>query len=227
MSVEAINRPATAEPPRITERGRKAVTKAAQRQQSTRRLLDLARREFIAKGYDATTVDQIAAGAGLSKGAVYFYFKSKANLLLARIDEAEQLTVQPGVTAIRQAAGSARDQLVAFVHSQSLVGQRHADRMLLLTLMSIEFSGRGGPIEARLRAVHDTMAGLLTEVVSAGQTEGVIAATLPTRELASVIMAVNQGCFIEWYRRREELSGAALVRALRTTVLHGILLPGS
>lgn len=190
---------------------------------SVARLMDLARREFIAKGYEATTVEAIAAGAGMSKGAVYFYFKSKANLLLALVDEAERLTVEPAVTAVRDAGGSARDRLVAFLHSQSLVGQRYADRMMLVILMSIEFHGRGGPIEERLRAVHDTVTRLLTEVVADGQREGVIPAELPTREVASVVMAVNQGCFLEWYRRGDELRGVDLVRALRTTVLHGVL----
>lgn len=185
--------------------------------------MDLARREFIAKGYEATTVEAIAAGAGMSKGAVYFYFKSKANLLLSLVDEAERLTVEPSVKAVRDAGGSARDRLVAFLHSQSLVGQRYADRMMLVILMSIELHGRGGPIEERLRGVHDTVTGLLTEVVADGQREGVIAAGLPTREIASVVMAVNQGCFLEWYRRGDELHGADLVRALRTTVLHGVL----
>lgn len=190
---------------------------------SVARLMDLARREFIAKGYEATTVEAIAAGAGMSKGAVYFYFKSKANLLLSLLDEAERLTVEPAVTAVRDAGGSARDRLVAFLHSQSLVGQRYADRMMLVILMSIEFHGRGGPIEERLRAVHDTVTRLLTEVVADGQREGVIPAELPTREVASVVMAVNQGCFLEWYRRGDELRGVDLVRALRTTVLHGVL----
>ncbi|MGH3098784.1 MAG: TetR/AcrR family transcriptional regulator [Streptosporangiales bacterium] len=201
--------------------------KAQQRRESVGRLMDLARRELIAKGYEATTVEQIAAAAGLSKGAVYFYFKSKANLLLALIDDAERCTVEPAVTAVRETDGSARDKLVAFLHAQSLVGQQYADRMMLVILMSIEFHGRGGQVEERLKAVHDAMTTLLVDVVAAGQRAGTIAGGVPARELASVVMAVNQGCFLEWYRRRDELRGVDLVRALRTTVLHGVLAPDS
>jgi AcrR family transcriptional regulator len=199
--------------------------KAQQRRASTERLMELARERFIASGHDATTVEEIAAAAGMSKGAVYFYFKSKANLLMALLDEAEKLVVTPAIEAVGDANGSAHEQLVAFLHAQSLVGQRHADRMLLLILMSIEFHGRGGPIEERLRSVQGRLTALLTEVIARGQQVGDLAAVLPTRETASVIMAVNQGCFLEWYRRNDELRGVDLVRALRQTVLHGVLGP--
>lgn len=187
--------------------------------------MDVARQQFIAEGYDATTVDEIAATAGMTKGAVYFYFKSKANLLLALLDEAERLTVEPAVSAVDTAAaeGSARDQIVAFLHSQSLAGAEHADRMLLVILMSAELYGRPGELDTRLRSINDRMQQLLASVVTEGKRTGEFTSDVPTAELVSVILAVNQGCYLEWYRRRDELHGEDLVRALRTVVLHGVL----
>lgn len=182
-----------------------------------------ARQRFIAQGYNATTLEDIAAPAGLSKGAIYFYFKSKANLLLALLDEAERLTVEPAVKAVRETKGSARDQMVAFLHSQSLAGQTYADRMLLIILMSVEMYRCGGEIEERLTAINDTMKKLLCQIVTAGKRDGAFATSVPTKELASVILAVNQGCFLEWYRNSDDMNGHDLVRALRTMVLHGVL----
>jgi AcrR family transcriptional regulator len=46
-------------------------------------LLDCAQRLFFARGYDNTTVNDIIREAGLSKGAFYHYFDSKAALLEA------------------------------------------------------------------------------------------------------------------------------------------------
>ncbi len=42
---------------------------------------------FSQKGYAKTTFDEIAARAGFTKGAVYWYFKNKADLLAALIVE--------------------------------------------------------------------------------------------------------------------------------------------
>ena len=41
------------------------------------RLLESAKTLFSQRGYYATSVEDIVESAGLSKGAFYFYFKSK------------------------------------------------------------------------------------------------------------------------------------------------------
>ncbi len=57
--------------------------------QETRRaqILDAAIRCFADKGYFGTTVDDIAALTGLSKGAIYHHFHSKRDILLAVFEE--------------------------------------------------------------------------------------------------------------------------------------------
>jgi len=47
-------------------------------------ITDAARKLFIEKGFDETTMDDIAREAGFAKGTVYLYFKSK-NELMAHI----------------------------------------------------------------------------------------------------------------------------------------------
>ena len=49
-------------------------------------ILTAALDEFIAKGFDSARIEDIAAKAGLSKGAVYLYFDSKEALLRALIE---------------------------------------------------------------------------------------------------------------------------------------------
>jgi len=51
------------------------------------RLLESAKRLFSQKGYYATSVEDIVASAGLSKGAFYFYFKSKEELFKSLVEE--------------------------------------------------------------------------------------------------------------------------------------------
>jgi AcrR family transcriptional regulator len=51
------------------------------------RLLESAKTLFSQKGYYATSVEDIVASAGLSKGAFYFYFKSKEELFKSLVEE--------------------------------------------------------------------------------------------------------------------------------------------
>ena len=197
--------------------------KAAQRKASTKALMNVALSKFISKGYNATSVEEIAAGAGLTKGAVYFYFKSKANLLHALLDEAERLIVDPSIVALRRGDGTPRDRLVAFLHSQSQAGLRNSEWMMLIILMSVELHGHDDPTEKRLLQISDRMKSTLFEIISAGLKDGTFTSARSAPELVTVIFGVNQGCFLEWYRFGDKLDGQALVRALRTTVLHGVL----
>ncbi len=50
------------------------------------RLLDSALKQFAANGFEATSVDDICAEAGVSKGAFYHHFESKQALFLALLN---------------------------------------------------------------------------------------------------------------------------------------------
>ena len=58
-----------------------------------RQILDGARRVFLASGFDAASMNEIARVAGVSKGTLYVYFDSKEALFVAlvRHDKREQV----------------------------------------------------------------------------------------------------------------------------------------
>lgn len=51
------------------------------------RILDAARALFRARGYDATSIEDITTRAGVAAGAFYLYFRSKRQLLIVLMDE--------------------------------------------------------------------------------------------------------------------------------------------
>ena len=69
---------------------------------SRRALLESARTLFTARGFAATSLDEVAADARLTKGAVYHHFENKQALFEAVLDELEEETVG----AILGAAGA-------------------------------------------------------------------------------------------------------------------------
>ncbi|TYB54367.1 TetR family transcriptional regulator [Nonomuraea sp. PA05] len=66
------------------------------KQQTRQALMDAAGRLFDEQGYDATTVDQIAAAAGVSPRTFFTYFRHKADVLHTHSEE----RVDAGVAAI-------------------------------------------------------------------------------------------------------------------------------
>ena len=96
-------------------------------------------RNRSARGFNATTVDDIARNAGLTKGAIYFHFENK--------------------TAI----------LVAALHGQGVLAETKTKYLLLFTLTLLEFNGTGSPIEERVRAIYDGFVQSLERIVRAGK----------------------------------------------------------
>jgi AcrR family transcriptional regulator len=57
------------------------------KERKRRKLVEAATELFVAQGYRKTSVDEVARRAGVSKGTVYLYFKTKGELLLQAIVE--------------------------------------------------------------------------------------------------------------------------------------------
>ncbi|MFC0264429.1 TetR/AcrR family transcriptional regulator [Fontibacter flavus] len=53
------------------------------REKKSKLILDVAIKLFTSKGYMATTMDEVAKTANISKGLTYFYFKNKEDLYMA------------------------------------------------------------------------------------------------------------------------------------------------
>lgn len=95
-----------------------AVTRRALHVEDTRRaLLAAARHEFATRGYAQASLDDIAARARLTKGALYHHFASKAAVLTAVYLEMEQELAERVATAVLASAGDARARLFAAVEA--------------------------------------------------------------------------------------------------------------
>jgi AcrR family transcriptional regulator len=64
--------------------------KPAKSEETRARILDAAIELFRARGFEAATMREIAAGAGVATGAAYYYFDSKDAIVLAFYSRAQQ-----------------------------------------------------------------------------------------------------------------------------------------
>jgi AcrR family transcriptional regulator len=68
--------------------GMARVTRAESKERTRQRLLAEAQRLFRERGYAATSLEQIAEAAEVTKGAIYGHFASKEDLMLSAIEAA-------------------------------------------------------------------------------------------------------------------------------------------
>lgn len=68
----------------------KPTTKVAQREATTKRLLEVARQQFTKHGYAQTATEAIVEEAGVTRGALYHHFGSKEGLFKAVVEVVQQ-----------------------------------------------------------------------------------------------------------------------------------------
>ena len=89
------------------------VRKCKDEAEKTRQaVLESALDVFAEKGYAKTTFDEIAVRAGFTKGAIYWYFRNKADLLSALITEYVQRQQKEIATSLPE--GNSLDDLLVY-----------------------------------------------------------------------------------------------------------------
>ena len=74
-------------------------------------ILDAALEIFVRKGFAATRTEDVAAGAGVSKGTLYLYYPSKEELLKAVIRHHLSAAIAEGAQQFARHQGSMREML--------------------------------------------------------------------------------------------------------------------
>ena len=98
-----------------------SIPSLSQQRRSARELSRIAKRQavlstaaqmFNERGFHATSLDDVAARLGVSKPTLYYYVKSKDQILLECVQQGLEMTLE-GIEVSRRAGGSALDQLEA------------------------------------------------------------------------------------------------------------------
>jgi len=121
-------------------------------QETQARLLNAAEEVFVRDGYEAAQLDEIAARADRSKGAVYTHFKSKEDLFLALFEHRTRSYIDRLLISLRKCT-SRKQSLEAF--REFFVGLAHDRIWPILTLEFKLFAIRHPESKERLRRAFE------------------------------------------------------------------------
>ena len=184
-----------------------------------RAILDAAADIFASRGFEATTIRDIAEAVGMLGGSLYYYIDSKEDLLFAIIDDYHRVGLQTiadieaieadGALAILRAVLSARITLDARNKSRSAVFNndfRHLDETRKDEVL-------------RSRRAH---ADRVEELIRAAQDEGAIDASISPRLAALSILSMSNASH-DWYREDRGLSPEELGDFQADLLLNGLV----
>jgi AcrR family transcriptional regulator len=178
-------------------------------------LLDTAVEVFNERGYDATSMDELATRLGITKSAIYHHVASKVELLRLALDRALDalfaVTEEPGATT-----GPAIDRLEHVVRGSVRVLTAELPFVTLLLRV------RGNsPVEEAALARRRQFDRIVTDLVRAAEDEGDVRPDVDP-SVTSRLLFGTVNSLTEWYRPDGGLSADALADALVTTTFQGL-----
>jgi TetR/AcrR family transcriptional regulator len=173
------------------------------------RILGAALESFGRRGYEATSLDALAASLGIRKQTILYWFPSKEALLDAVIDHsAAELAAALERTLAR--AGEGWDRVEAIVKAAFRLAARRPELLGLLR----ELSRLGPPASTRLSEALDPLVGRATGFLEAEMSAGRMRRNDPRLVLLAAYSAVvGVATEVEVYRALgEEPTARSLVR---------------
>jgi TetR/AcrR family transcriptional regulator, cholesterol catabolism regulator len=194
MATSARGRAAT----RPKEGGEKPGTTSAREEELTgrhRELIDVAARVFHAKGYDGSTIQDIADELGILKGSVYYYVKSKDDLLFSVINRVHE-------AALENVSDFPHDDLPPLEDIRQFV-ERHVlhsvDDIIGATVFFRDFRSLTRERRRTVLADRESYTNVLVNLINRAIDEGYGRTDLDVRTIYLAILGMTNWVY-QWYR---------------------------
>src|SRR6266849_6127777 len=182
-------------------RGRKP--RAERPEPSREQLMAAAIDSFARLGYQGTSIDRISRDAGVTKGAVYYHFRDKEELLFEavkdRIGGFEQHVLDK-VTTERDALTRLREVVDACFFHATVSNHRR----FIITLM-IEALDTNPRLSGEFRDILRRMRTFVTTVIRRGQQRGTLRPDVSAEAAAAAIMGGIIGAEVQHYQDPGEI----------------------
>jgi AcrR family transcriptional regulator len=173
---------------------------------------------FDARGYDATSVNDVVSLAGLTKGAFYHYFSSKDDCLR----ELHKSFIEGELTRLEQSVAESTDPTDAIrrIIRSFLYGvqQHHA----LTRIFDQEWRHVEGEGFEEIRGKRDRIAEIVTEQFERGMASGVFERNEAPHVLALAVIGMC-GWAHRWFQADGSMSWEAIADMWSAAFLSGIL----
>jgi AcrR family transcriptional regulator len=197
---------------------RPARTRRPPREEVRRRILAAATEVFLERGFGGASVDEIAAAAGFSKGAVYSNFEDKDALFLALVDEEFAWRLDRLRAALEEAPDDPGAGAGVAGRSMMRALAAHQDLHVLFSEFRVH-ADRSPSTRRRFAQRRGQIRATLAETVAAYAERADVELTMPADHLATVLLALTNGLALERLGQAEavpdEIFGEVIAQLFR------------
>lgn len=184
------------------------------------RILGHAIKLFARKGFDATSLQDIADAAGVTKGALYYYYASKDDLLF-RIHErvvSYETTHAEEILARGMDPDSTLQALI--VDGVTSIGLFHEE----VTVTLREMHRLQPEYFAKISAIREKYQTVFERVITQGQNQGLFRLDIPPRMATLALLGMSNWMFA-WFKPEGSVTPTEIGQMFSLIFLQGMRLP--
>jgi AcrR family transcriptional regulator len=175
---------------------------------------------FHEKGYESTSIQDIADEVGILKGSLYYYIRSKEDLLYEIVRDIHDNAIE-NVQQIDSLDGTALDKIHAFVvaHMSFM-----ADNLVKITVFFHDFRSLSEDRQTAIIATRDAYERRLRALLDEGKREGSIRGDIDPKVAAlAAIGAMNW--MYQWYKPGGRKSIRQIAENFADMIVNGLAAP--
>lgn len=158
-------------------------------------LLDVAAQVIYEKGYQAASLQEISDRLGIMKGSLYYYIRSKEDILFAVLQNIHQVGLA-NVTSLAAEGGTAIERLQRVIRGHILFIAQH---LVDTTIFLHEMKALPADRQQEILGGAISYPKVFRQLIAEGQAEGSIRASLNT-ELSATIVLGSLNSTYRWMR---------------------------
>jgi TetR/AcrR family transcriptional regulator, cholesterol catabolism regulator len=158
-------------------------------------VLDAAARVFHEKGYEATSIQDIADEVGILKGSMYYYISSKEDVLFEMLEEVHRAALTTVLQAVEE-DGNPLQKIRAFV---STLARFNAENTIRMGILLHDFRSLSEPRRKAIVRERDQYDKVLRKLITDGQAEDLICPDVDPKITALAVMGMINSIY-QWYR---------------------------
>jgi TetR/AcrR family acrAB operon transcriptional repressor/TetR/AcrR family transcriptional repressor of mexAB-oprM operon len=191
-------------------------------------LLDASIRLFLTKGYAGATTNEIARSAGVSKGALYWYFQSKEDVLNAILDKYNSEFIDKMNEMLCGLSGDFATKFKKFFKWSSELSKDNKELLLVFITVLIEIAGSGTNMERRMKEMNKRYFLIIKDLLEEGVREGTVRKDIDPAVHGTFFWSALIGSLITWYLDDAVFQGdvslfAKYARVNRDALLRAVL----
>ena len=197
-----------------------------QYQNTKERILRQSMRLFLEKGYHGTSINDITQAAGLTKGALYWHFRSKEDLLKKFMEEYEEKFLDRLIDTVGEVQGGALEKFDRYLRFNAAFAYYNRELGVSFTTLAAELVGAHHEIETEIRRIYKKYQKFLAGLIGQGKKEKIFKKEIDGDLAAHLIIAFHDGVLLQWSMNRDEIDGQAYMNTFNKIMLKGLMVNG-